>query len=242
MSCSHFSSSDTSLDSGRKPPRPETIARADQLFTQRTDLAKLREVLDVLSQTRSLNQRTYDVEWRFARANYFLGRHTEEEKERNKAFEDGKTAAQTAMRMEPNKVEGFFWFGANLGEQAERSPVMVGLASVTDIRDAMTKVVELQPDYELASAYDVLGRLELDTDYLGGTPQNEVEYIQKSIDLEKNNGDARVDLAEAYLALKKDAEAKKQLEYVLQMKPYPEYLLEYNEQVARAKQLLKSRF
>ena len=237
-----LSGGDESLTPVKAPPSPETIARADQLFSERADLAKLREAIRILQQARFESLRTYEVEWKYARDCYFLGRHTDDDKERDKAFEDGKVAAKIAVQMEPNKPDGHFWYGANLGEQANRSPIMVGAKAINEIGDEMNKVIELQPDYELASAYDALAQIELETGLMGGKPEKAVEYLEKALALEKNNGDVRIHLAQAYLALKKEAEAKKQLEYVLQMKPHPEYMPEYEEQVEKARQLLRTRF
>ena len=106
----------------------------------------------------------------------------------------------------------------------------------------MNKVIDIQPNYEMASAYDVLGQLELGTRLLGGKPEKAVEFLEKGIELEKLNGETRVHLAEAYLVLGKDAEARKQLDYVLQVKPNPAYLPEYAEQVEKAKKMLATKF
>jgi tetratricopeptide (TPR) repeat protein len=221
---------------------PETIAVADKLFAERRDLAKLREARALLMRARKENAKNFDVEWRLARYNYFLGRHTEDEKEREDAFEAGRLAGRSAIQLEPNKPDGHFWYGANLGEQASRSPLTTGLKSMDDIRSKMNKVIELNPDYELASAYDVLAQLELGSRMLGGKPEKAVEYLEKAIDIEKNNGDVRIHMAEALLSLKKQAEAKKHLDHVLQMKPHPAYLPEYEQQVAKVKKMLESNF
>ena len=77
---------------------------------------------------------------------------------------------------------------------------------------------------------------------MGGDVAKAVEYLEKAIELEKDNGDVRIYLAEAYLAQKKNAEAHKHLDYVLKMKPIPQYLLEYQQQSARAKKLLETEF
>jgi tetratricopeptide (TPR) repeat protein len=103
-------------------------------------------------------------------------------------------------------------------------------------------VIEIQPNYEMASAYDVLGQLELGTRLLGGKPEKAVEYLEKGVELEKFNGEARVHLAEAYLILGKDAKAKKQLNFVLEMKPNPAFLPEYAQQVEKAKKILATKF
>ncbi|PYS91736.1 MAG: hypothetical protein DMF62_01915 [Acidobacteria bacterium] len=218
------------------------LADSDKLFDQRADLSKLRDAIANMNRARRENAKSFDIEARLARYNYYLGRHSEDEKEREKAFEDGKAAAKSASKMEPNKPDGYFWFGANLGEQSNRNPLAIGVHSIDEIREAMNKVIDIQPNYEMASAYDVLGQLELGTRLLGGKPEKAVEFLEKGIELEKLNGETRVHLAEAYLVLGKDAEARKQLDYVLQMKPNPAYLPEYAEQVEKAKKMLATKF
>lgn len=224
------------------PVPMEILSEADRLFTDRRNPESLREAIRILSKARFENQRSFEVEWRFARLNYFLGRHTADEKESTKAFEDGKKAAKVAAGLEPNKPDGHFWFGANLGEQANRSPLAIGVKSVGEIREAMNKVVAIDPHYELASAYCVLGRLELATRLMGGDVAKAVVHLEKAVDLEKNNGDARVYLAEAYLAQDKNSEARKHLDHILKMTPHPNYVPEYQEQLARAKKMLETEF
>lgn len=226
----------------KDPVSTQLLTDSDRLFDQRADLAKLRNAIANMNRARRENAKSFDVESRLARYNYYLGRHSEDEKEREKAFEDGKAAGKSASKVEPNKPDGYFWLGANLGEQSNRNPLAVGVRSIDEIREAMNKVIEIQPNYEMASAYDVLGQLELGTRLLGGKPEKAVEYLEKGVELEKFNGETRVHLAEAYLILGKDAEAKKQLDYVLQMKPNPAYLPEYAQQVEKAKRILATKF
>jgi len=226
----------------KDPVSPQLLADSDKLFDQRQELANLREAVAHMNRARRENAKSFDVESRLARYNYYLGRHSEDEKEREKAFEDGKAAGKSASKMEPNKPDGYFWFGANLGEQSNRNPLAIGVRSIDEIREAMNKVIDIQPNYEMASAYDVLGQLELGTRLLGGKPEKAVEYLEKGVELEKFNGETRVHLAEAYLVLGKDAEAKKQLNFVLEMKPNPAYLPEYAQQVEKAKKMLATKF
>ena len=226
----------------KDPVSPQLLADSDKLFDQRQELANLREAVANMNRARRENAKSFDVESRLARYNYYLGRHSEDEKEREKAFEDGKAAGKSASKMEPNKPDGYFWFGANLGEQSNRNPLAIGVRSIDEIREAMNKVIDIQPNYEMASAYDVLGQLELGTRLLGGKPEKAVEYLEKGVELEKFNGETRVHLAEGYLVLGKDAEAKKQLNFVLEMKPNPAYLPEYAQQVEKAKKMLATKF
>jgi hypothetical protein len=49
----------------------------------------------------------------------------------------------------------------------------------------------------------------------------------------------RLDLAQAYHAAKRDADARKQIEYILTMTPDADHQPEYNESVRDAKKLLE---
>lgn len=220
----------------------ETKSKAEKLFTQREDLSKLREGIALLAKLRNPDNRNYEVEWNFSKYNYFLGLHTGDEKEAESAFEKGRDAGNIASKMEPQKPDGYFWYGANLGELCKKNPVTVGLRSVDDVREAMKKVIEIQPDYQGASAFDAIAQIELATRIKGGTPEKAVEYLEKALAIEKQNTNIRLHLAEAYLAVDKDAEAKKQLEFLLRMKPNPEYLPEHKEAVKAAKKLLALKF
>jgi tetratricopeptide (TPR) repeat protein len=152
-------------------------------------------------------------------------------------------AGKLAAKIEPNKPDGHFWYGANLGEQAKRSPVTVGYKAIDEIRAAMNRVIEIQPDYQSASAYVALAQVELKAGVLGGgKPEKAVEYLEKALQLEKENTYIYLYLGEAYLAVGRDAEARKQLEYLMKMKPNPEYMPEYRETTEKAKKLLETRF
>ncbi len=129
-----------------------------------------------------------------------------------------------------------------MGEQAKRSPITVGIKSTGEIRELMNKVIEIQPNYQGASAFDALAQLELATRITGGKAEKAVEYLEKGIEYDKENGYLHLHLAEAYLAVGKDAEAKKKLEYVLKMKMNPEFEIEHIEIQNAAKKMLDSKF
>jgi tetratricopeptide (TPR) repeat protein len=243
LSCASSSEATDDLSNARANVNiPETLKKADELFEQREDLAKLREAIKTLAEARHADNRSYEVEWTFAKYNYFLGKQGETEKEIDAAFKTGEKAAQIAMRMESEKPEGYFWFAANLGEAAKRSPMTVGLKRVDEIRDAMQKVIQLQPDYQGASAFDGLARIEPETGLIGGKTEKAIEYLEKGLELEKNNSNLRLNLAKAYLRVDRNSEAKKQLEYITKMEPDKDYKFEYETNVKEAKRLLESRF
>jgi tetratricopeptide (TPR) repeat protein len=243
LSCASSSEATDETSAQRKNVDvPATLQKAKELFGQREDLAKLREALKTLNEARNADNRSYEIEWTYAKYSYFLAKESDKEKEVESALKDGEKAAMIATRMEPNKPDGFFWFAANLGEAARLSPMTVGLRRVSEIRDAMKKVIELQPDYQGASAFDGLARIELESGLVGGKTEKAIDYLEKGLELEKNNSNIRLNLAKAYLRVDRNAEAKTQLEYVVKMQPDPDYKVEYEENLIEAKRLLESRF
>ncbi len=218
------------------------ISEADSLFRQRADVSKLKQAIDVLAKVRVPGDRNFEVEWKFAEYSYFLGGKMTDENESKKTYESGRDAGSNASSMEPAKPDGYFWYGANLGELSRLNPLTVGVKSIDDLKGSMNKVIEIQPGYQNSSAYDALAQIEMDSRMFGGTPDKAIELLEKALQTEKNNMDMRIHLAEAYLAVKRDRDARSQLEQALQMRPNPEYLPEYNESLEEARKMLKTKF
>jgi hypothetical protein len=218
------------------------VTGSEALFKQREDVQKLRDAVALLGKARVQNPRTFELEWRFAKFNYFLGKQIKDEKEAEKVFSTGRDAGKIASNLQSDKPDGYFWYAANLGEIARVDP-LTGLTTIKEIQQSMNKVLEIQPDYQLSSAYDGLAQVELETTgLLGGSAQKAADLLEKALQTEKNNAYLHLHLADAYLQLKRPADARKQLDAIAQMKPTPGYEIEYREALAEAKKLLSSRF
>ncbi|HBE81329.1 MAG TPA: hypothetical protein DDW24_00935 [Blastocatellia bacterium] len=242
-SCSMRADGETSPGSPGAITIGPAIETAEKLFAAREDIESLRKAVKVLSEARNPAERNYEVEWKFAKFSYFLGKRTESENEANKIFETGRDAGRIASRVQPSSPEGHFWYAANLGELSRLSPITVGIKSVDDIREAMLKVVAIDPGYQGASAFDALGQLEMETRNLkGGKAEKAVEYLEKGLGINKDNANIRLHLAEAYLAVKRDADARKQLDALFDLKPDPAFIPEHTEAVAKGKKLLAMNF
>jgi hypothetical protein len=215
----------------------DRIAEADALYSQRQDLSKVRLGIAVLWQARLADEGNYEVAWKLAKLNYYLGLHSTDDRERDSAFREGVDAGRIAVQLQDDKADGHFWLGANYGGSAEFS-VLAGLAYFEDIRREMEKVVQIDERYEGGSAYMALGQLYLKAPkILGGDKQKAVGYLEKGLRFGGNNSLLRLHLAEAYHALKRDQEARKEIDFILKMTPNPDYLPEYKEAVEQAKKL-----
>ncbi|HEV8593289.1 MAG TPA: hypothetical protein VGQ55_14380, partial [Pyrinomonadaceae bacterium] len=70
--CSKHAIGENTLKPTNSVDSSAILAMADALFRQRKDISKLRLAIDELSKARSAGQ-NYDIEWTYAKYNYFLG-------------------------------------------------------------------------------------------------------------------------------------------------------------------------
>jgi tetratricopeptide (TPR) repeat protein len=221
----------------------ELFAHADQLYAQRESVERVREAVAVMRRARALDFGNYEAAWKSAKFGYYLGEHEKEEKLRAEAFREGIAAGEAAVRIEPNKPEGHFWLGANLGGRARLQGPLYALASVPDIRKEMEAVIKLEEGFQAGSAYLALGQIDLELpEVLGGNRERAVENLEKGLRFGEDNALLRLRLAEAYLNVKRTEDARKQLNAIFKLKPSPDYLPEYKQAEAEARALLEKRF
>ena len=218
-------------------PNPAVIAEADRLYTEREDLTKVRQALVMLRQGQAAEPASYELAWRLAKYNYYLGAHSSDEREREKAFHDGIEAGKLAVKLQANKPDGHFWLGANYGGNAQIS-TLAGLSEIDDIKHEMQEVIKLDEGYQSGIAYMVLGRVYLESPtILGGDTQKAIEYFEKGIKFGPNNALLHLYLAEAYIEAHRNDDARRQIAGLLASKPSPGYEPEYNEAVTQARKL-----
>jgi tetratricopeptide (TPR) repeat protein len=215
----------------------DLIAKADSLYAGREDISKVRSGLATLREARVKDYKNYDVLWRLAKYNYYLGSHTKNDAERDKAFSEGIEAGKAAVAAEPGRVEGHFWLGANYGGSAQTG-TLAGLATVSDIREQMNEVIKIDPSYEGASAYMVLGQVDLEAPkLLGGNPSEALETLEKGVRLAGDNSMLRLRLAQAFSRNNRPADALKEIDDIEKMTPDPAYLPEHQQVLVEAREL-----
>jgi tetratricopeptide (TPR) repeat protein len=218
-------------------PAAEALTEADRLYRGREDLVNVREGIVSLRQAQADDPTNYELAWRLAKFNYYLGAHSPNSNEQEKAFREGIEAAKLAVKLQEAKPEGHFWLGANYGGSAQLS-TLAGLSEIDDIKREMDAVLKIDEGYESGSAYMVLGRVYLESPkLLGGDTQKAIEYLEKGLKLGPDNALLRERLAEAYVEAHRNGDARKQIDALLTMKPAAGYEPEHNEAVSEARKL-----
>ena len=214
-------------------------ADPDALYRERTTLAKAREASNIWSERLTKNPKDFESAWKLARATYWLGGH-EDQAARRAALERGVEAGRQAIVLEPTRPEGYFWMAASMGSLAESFGMRQGLTYRTPIREAVEKVLQIDPAYQNGSADRALGRWYYKVPGLfGGSKKKSEEHLRKSLTYDQQSTASRFFLAETLLDEGKKDEGRATLQKVLDAPLDPDWTPEDREFKQQAAERLK---
>jgi len=216
------------------------IRQSDELYTERADLAKAKEALAKLEEALTAGEDAYSAYWRMARLEYWIGDHTANGEAKKKLFLQGVEHAKRAVELDPDKADGHFWLGVCYGVYGEAKGVLKSLALVKPIKAAMRRVLEIDPAYDRGGADRVLGRVFHEVPRIaGGSEKTSLEHLLKSVEYGPRVGLNLLYLADTYISLDRVEDARKTLETILTMEPYPDLLPETEEEREQARARLE---
>jgi hypothetical protein len=231
----------------QKSVNPSVVHRASQnsgspgpdaLYAAREDVGKARAAADIWADRLTKDPRDFEAAWKLARTRYWLGGHVPEA-ERKAVLEAGIAAGRIAARLEPGRPEGHFWMAANMGALAESFGLRQGLKYRGDIKDALLIVLKLDPAFQHGSADRALGRWYFKVPGLfGGSNRKSEEHLRKSLTYNPNSHSSRFFLAETLLDMGRTAEARAELQAVIDVPVEPDWGPEDREFKDKARRLL----
>jgi tetratricopeptide (TPR) repeat protein len=161
------------------------------------------------------------------------------EAERQATFERGIAAARAAVDAQPERPEGHFWMAANMGALAESFGLRQGLKYRGDIKSELLTVLKIDPGFQQGSADRALGRWYYKVPGLfGGSRKKSEEHLRRSLKYNPNSTASLYFLAETLVARDRDAEARAELQRVLDAPLDPDWAPEDREWKERARKLL----
>jgi len=218
---------------------PSLIQQSDENYAQRGDLAKAKEALAKLQEALIAKEDPYGVYWRMARAEYWIGDHTPNKSEKKRIFEMGIYHGKRAVTAGPDKAEGHFWLGVCYGVYGEAKGVLKSLALVKPIKEAMRRVLEIDPAYDRGGADRVLGRVYHELPgFAGGSEKTSLQHLLKAVEYGPRVGLNLLYLADTYISLDEVEKARQALETILTMEPEPDLLPETEEERVQARDRL----
>jgi len=211
---------------------------ADALYADRANPASARQAANLWKSALASNPRSFDAAWKLARADFWLGGHVPEA-ERRASYEDGMDAARQAIAIEPNRPEGHFWLGANMGVMAESFGVRAGLKYRGPIRDELETVLRIDPKFQQGSADRALGRWYAKVPGLfGGSNKKAEEHYKAALQMNPISTATLLYYAELLEDMGRKPEARAEAQAVLDAPLDPFWGPEDQDFKAKARTLL----
>jgi tetratricopeptide (TPR) repeat protein len=194
----------------QSPPSPDP----DELYRHRDNIAMAKQAADIYA-ARAVSGKDFENSWKLARACYWLGTQGPDA-ERRPALDRGVKAGQQAADLQPNKPEGHFWMAANMGALAQSYGLTQGIKYRGRIKDALERVLAMEPAWQQGSADRALGWwYHMVPTLFGGSEQKAEDHLRKALTYNTQSTATLYFLGEVLLERNKKAEAKSVLQMVL---------------------------
>ena len=215
------------------------VSRADELYEQRAHPEAVRESVMVLSGARG-GANLYEVQWRLARAMFFLGQQAESAPEKLQLHSSAMDAGARAVALNPERVEGHFWTGVNLALYAESARAPRGIRAILRARSELKRAVEIAESYHGAGPLRVLARLEHRAPrFLGGNRKRSRAYFTRALAIAPGNSVTLLYAAELALDEGEQERAAGLLEEIIASPSEPEWEFENSRDREIARSLLE---
>lgn len=201
-------------------------ASADALYARREDPVAARQAADqYLAHHRAAPQDFVGC-WKLARASYFLGTQGPE-RERRMWLETGLAAATDAVELNEARPEGHFWLAATMGALAESYGLRQGLKYRTRIKQALERVLRIDPSFMEGSPDRALGRWYHKVPGLfGGSAAKAEQHLRKSLTYNPQSSVSLFFLGELFADQGRPAEAQRLFQQVLEAPVHKDYAAE----------------
>ena len=211
----------------------------DALYRQRASVSKTREAVTIWNARLARTPTDFESAWKLARAEYWLGGHGDEAA-RRADLERGVEAGRQASMLEPMRPEGYFWMAACMGSLAESFGMRQGLKYRTPIREALEKVLQLDPAYQNGSADRALGRWYYKVPGLfGGSNKQSEAHLRKSLTYNPDSVISHLFLAETLEDMGRKDEARRECQAAIDAPFDPDWTPEDKRFKETAKRLLR---
>jgi hypothetical protein len=216
-------------------------ADPDALYRERATIARAQEAAAIWESRLQTNAADFESAWKLARTAYWLGQH-DAETTRRRWLERGVEAGRAAAKLQPSRPEGHFWMAANMGALAESFGLRQGLRYRGAIKDALETVLRLDPAFMAGSADRALGRWYFKVPGLfGGSKSRSETHLRKSLTYDPESTISHFFLAETLFEMDRDAEARAELQKVIDAPINPDFEPEDREYKRKASELLAAK-
>ena len=194
----------------------EIIKEADKIFfSYHEDLSRLIKSVEIYKKAIGKNPKDPYPMIMISRAFLtYADLVPEDEKERERIYEEGMKWAERAIKVDEKYAMGHFWFFANLARIQQLKGTLYSLATLSTLKKHIKRAYELKPDD--AMILDGLGAFYCELpSFLGGDLKKSEEILRRAIEADPTYTLSYYDLAVNLYKQKRYEEALKTAEMVL---------------------------
>jgi len=130
------------------------------------------------------------------------------------AYDHGREAARRAVAAAPNNDMAHLWLALNTGRYAETRGFTAGLKMLSSIREASDTALKLNP--KNVDALILSGGIYANVPRLMGGDRSKAEALfKRALELDPHKTSGRIELAELYIDMRRWADARHELQQVL---------------------------
>lgn len=155
------------------------------------------------------------------------------------AYDRGREIGRRAVELAPRSHDAHLWYAINTARWGETKGVLRSLFLLPTIREELTILLDLDPGS--VRAHVLAGTVLLEVPgFAGGDRAKAEEHFKKAIKIDPRFTNARVDLARVYIADARYADARRELQRVIN-ETSPSVVADWTVKDApRARKLLES--
>ena len=155
------------------------------------------------------------------------------------AYDKGREMGKRAVELAPKNPEAHVWYGINTGRWGQTKGIMRSLFLLPTVREEVDATLALDPKNLRALALQ--GNVFFEVPRIAGGDREKAEAVfRKTLEIDPHFTNARIDLARVLIANSRYADARAELQKVLDEKT-PQNIADWTAKDApRARQLLES--
>lgn len=182
----------------------------------------------------------FEAAWKLARVRYYLGTTASDRDVARRHLDAAVSAGRAAVAALPARPEGHFWLAASMGALAESFGLRQGLKYRGAIKDALEKVLAIDPAFLQGSADRALGRWYFKVPGLfGGSLQKSEAHLRTALTYNTASVITHVFLAETLDQLGRKDEARREAQAALDAPIDPAWAAEDRRYQKQAQTLLE---
>lgn len=193
------------------------ITQMDELWRQRAWPGPMEEVIAIGDGLLQSTPQSFEGAWRTARASWWIGHTADDSRVKRSRCLAAMKYAETAVGLDPNRVEGHFYYAMSIGEYA----TTIGIGEVVwkglgpKLEQAALKAYALDKDYNDGAPMTTLGRYYSMLPWPVQDLQRSRRYLEELRQTHPQALVGRFYLAETYYKLGEHQLALQELQFVV---------------------------